>query len=68
EKPPVQRTARDQRDEPDRRTWSRDPQQRNVERAVKPRVDIDDELDDSAAGDDEDSDQMIVIRRQGPRW
>jgi hypothetical protein len=35
---------------------------------VKPRVDIDDELDDSAAGDDEDSDQMIVIRRQGPRW
>ena len=68
EKPPVQRTARDQRDEPDRRTWSRDPQQRNVERAVRPRVDNDDELDDRAAGDDEDSDQMIVIRRQGPRW
>ncbi|MGB6349980.1 MAG: BA14K family protein [Pseudolabrys sp.] len=68
EKPPVQRTAREQRDEPERRTWSRDLQQRNVERAVKSRVDSDDEIDDSALSDDEDSDQIIVIRRQGPRW
>jgi len=69
EKPPVQRTARDQRDEPQRRTWSRDPQPRNVERAVRSRVDTDDdEIDDDAPDDDGDSDQMTVIRRPGPRW
>ena len=68
EKPPVQRTARDQREEPERRTWSRDSQPPNVERAVRSRGDTDDEIDDSAPGDDDDSDQLIVIRRQGPRW
>src|SRR5260221_5133871 len=68
EKPPVQRTARDQRDEPERRPSSTDPQPRNVERAVRSRVDTDDEIDDDASGDDDDSDQLIVIRRPGPRW
>ena len=64
----MQRTARDQRDEPERRTWSRDLEPRNGERAVKTRDDTDDEMDDSGPGEDDDLAQMIVIRRHGSRW
>jgi hypothetical protein len=66
-KPPVQRTAREQRDEPERRKWSRDVvYPRGVDRSTIGRR-IEDDDDDSAADFDDDTDR-IVIRRLGPRW
>jgi len=65
-KPPVQRTAREQRDEPERRKWSRDVYPREPDRSIAGRR-IDDDDDEGATEFDDDSDR-IVIRRFGPRW
>jgi hypothetical protein len=69
EKPPVQPTARDQRQgqrqEPESRRWSRDTEPRDVDRSVKWRTD--DRASDRDLDLDDDSDR-IVIRRSGPRW
>ena len=53
EKPLVQRTAREQREEPERRRWSRDAETRIIERRARDFDDDDDdgpEFDDSARG------------------
>jgi hypothetical protein len=63
-KSPVQRAARDQRDEPDRRKWSRNAYPPDLDRSTVGRR-IDD--DESVADFDDESDQ-IVIRRLGRRW
>jgi hypothetical protein len=65
-KPPVQRTAREQRDELERRKWSRDVYPRELDRSTVGRR-IDDDDDEGATEFDDDSDR-IVIRRFGPRW
>jgi hypothetical protein len=65
-KPPVQRTAREQRDESGRK-WSRDVvYPRGVDRSTVGRR-IDDDDDDNVADFNDDADR-IVIRRLGPRW
>jgi hypothetical protein len=62
----MQRTARGQRDEPERRKWSRDViYPRGVDRSTVERR-IDDEDEDAA--DFDESPVPIVIRRLGPRW
>lgn len=66
ERPPVQRTAREQREEPERRKWSSDVYPRDVDRSTIGRR-IDDDDDEDAADFDDDS-ERIVIRRLGPRW
>jgi hypothetical protein len=68
----VQRTAHEQRDEPERRKWSREVNYpRNADRATGGRRmdDADDADDDRAANFNEDADR-IMIRRFGfgPRW
>jgi hypothetical protein len=60
----VQRAARDQRDEPERRKWSRNAYPPDLDRSTVGRR-IDD--DESVADFDDESDQ-IVIRRLGRRW
>lgn len=66
-KPAVQRTARGQRDESERRKWSRDViYPHGVDRSTVGRR-IDDEDDYNAADFDGDT-VPIVIRRLGPRW
>jgi BA14K-like protein len=65
-KPPVQRTAREQRNEPERRKWSRDVYPRELDRSTVGRR-IDDDDDEGATELDDDSDR-IVIHRFGPRW
>jgi hypothetical protein len=66
-KPPVQRTAREQRGEPERRKWSREVvYPRGVDRStVGRRIDNDHE-DDNAADFDNDADRIVI--RLGPRW
>jgi hypothetical protein len=66
-KPPVQRTAREQRDEPERRKWSRDVYPRELDRSTAGRR-IDDDDDGGATEFDDDSDRVVIIRRFGPRW
>ena len=66
-KPPVQRTAREQRDEPERRKWSRDVYPRELDRSTAGRR-IDDDDDAGATEFDDDSDRVVIIRRFGPRW
>jgi hypothetical protein len=68
EKAPVQRTARDQSERPERRQWSRerDVAPRDSDRTVGRRVyDDPDEID---ADDDDDSDHISIFRSRGPRW
>jgi BA14K-like protein len=70
-KPTVQRTAREQKDEPERRKWSRDVNYpRNADRStVGRRMDLDDDDDDDrAANVDEDADRIVIRRFFGPRW
>ena len=70
-KPPAQRTAREQRDEPERRKWSRDVNYpRNADRStVGRRMDVDDDDDaDRAANFDDDADRIVIRRFFGPRW
>jgi hypothetical protein len=63
-KTPVQRTAREQREEPERRKWSREL--RDVDRStVGQRIGDD---DDEGAADFHDSSDWIVVRRLSPRW
>ena len=66
-KPPLQRTAREQRDEPERRKWSRDVYPRELDRSTVGRR-IDDDDDGGATEFDDDSDRVVIIRRFGPRW
>lgn len=72
ERPPVQRTAREQAEQPDRRRWSRDLERsrdvepRDSERVIKRQ--IDDDRDESDADVDDDSDRMSLFRFRGPRW
>ena len=65
EKPPLQRTARDQREEPQRRQWSRDSETRGVERRTQWQSNDDggnvDDIDD-------DADLPLVIHRRDSRW
>jgi hypothetical protein len=66
-KAPVQRTAHGQREESERRKWSKDfVYPRGVDRSTVGRR-IDDGDDDNAADLDEGA-IPIVIRRLGPRW
>ncbi|HEV8464072.1 MAG TPA: BA14K family protein [Pseudolabrys sp.] len=63
-KTPVQRTAREQREEPERRTWSREL--RDVDRStVGQRIGDD---DDEGAADFHDASDWIAVRRLSPRW
>jgi hypothetical protein len=66
EKPPVQRTARDQTERPERRQWSRDVTRRDSDRTVGRRVY--DDPDASDLDDDDDSDRITIFRARGPRW
>jgi hypothetical protein len=66
EKAPVQRTARDQTERPERRQWSRDVAPRDGERTVGRRVY--DDPDESDVDDDDDSDRISIFRARGPRW
>jgi hypothetical protein len=65
-KSPVQRAAREQRDEPERRKWSRNAYPPDLDRSTVGRR-IDDDDDEGVADFDDESDQ-IVIRRLGRRW
>lgn len=65
ERPPSQRTARVQREEPQRRQWSGDSETRDVERRTRWQSDDDDERD---VGVDDDADPLLVIRRRDTRW
>lgn len=65
EKPPLQRTAREQREEPQRRQWSRDSETRGVERRTQWRSNDDGENVDDI---DDDADPPLVIHRPDPRW
>jgi hypothetical protein len=65
-KSPVQRAAREQRDEPERRKLSRNAYPPDLDRSTVGRR-IDDDDDESVADFDDESDQ-IVIRRLGRRW
>jgi hypothetical protein len=63
-KTPVQRTAREQREEPERRKWSRELG--DVDRStVGQRIGDD---DDEGAADFHDSSDWIVVRHLSPRW
>jgi hypothetical protein len=70
EKAPVQRTARDQGERPERRQWSRerdrDVAPRDSDRTVGRR--IYDDPDESDADDDDDGDRISIFRSRGPRW
>jgi hypothetical protein len=66
EKAPVQRTARDQTERPERRQWSRDVTPRDSERTVGRRVY--DDPDESDVDADDDSDRISIFRTRGPRW
>ena len=68
EKAPVQRTARDQSERPERRQWSRerDVAPRDSDRTVGRRVY--DDPDENDADDDDDSDRISIFRSRGPRW
>ena len=65
ERPPVQRTARDQSSErPERRQWSREDAVRDSDRTVGRRVyDDPDDVDD-----DDDAGRISIFRARGPRW
>ena len=67
EKPPVQRTARDQTERPERRQWSRDVMPRDSERTVGRRV-YDDPDESDVDDDDDGSDRIRIFRTRGPRW
>ncbi|MFY9755127.1 MAG: BA14K family protein, partial [Pseudolabrys sp.] len=63
-KSPVQRAARDQRDEPERRKWSRNAYPPDLDRStVGRRID-----DDEGVADFDDESDQIVIRHLGRRW
>ena len=66
EKAPVQRTARDQGERPERRQWSRDVTPRDSDRTVGRRVY--DDPDESDVDDDDGSDRISIFRARGPRW
>jgi BA14K-like protein len=63
EKPPVQRTVRKQRDEPERRKWSKDVEPRDAGRS--PRWQTDDDADESEPAFSDDLDWIVV---RGFRW
>ena len=62
----MQRTAREQREEPERRKWSRNAYPPDLDRSTVGRR-IDDDDDEGVADFDDESDQ-IVIRHLGRRW
>ena len=68
EKAPVQRTARDQTERPERRQWSRerDIVPRDSDRTVGRRVY--DDPDESYVDEDDDSPRFSIFRARGPRW
>jgi hypothetical protein len=65
-KSPVQRAAREQREEQERRKWSRNAYPPDLDRSTVGRR-IDDDDDEGVADFDDEPDQ-IVIRRPGRRW
>jgi hypothetical protein len=65
-KSPVQRAARGQRDEPERRKWSRNAYPPDLDRSTVGRRIIDE--DDEGVADFDDESDQIVIRRLGRRW
>jgi hypothetical protein len=68
EKAPVQRTAREQAERPERRQWSRDRDvvPRDSDRTVGRRVY--DDPDESDVDEDDDSPRFSIFRARGPRW
>ena len=68
EKTPVQRTARDQSERPERRQWSRerDVAPRDSDRTIGRRVY--DDPDETDVDDDDDGARFSVFRARGPRW
>jgi hypothetical protein len=58
-KPAMQRTAREQRDEPGRRQWIRNTTPRNVEQRAR-------EIDSAPDTDDEDSPEFVDSEREAP--
>jgi hypothetical protein len=68
EKAPVQRTAREQAERPERRQWSRDRDAvpRDSEHTVGRRVY--DDPDESDVDEDDDSPRFSIFRARGPRW
>ena len=66
EKPPVQRTAHDQAEHPERRQWTRDGAPHDSERTIRRRVYDDPDESDVDVGDD--SGQFSVFHGRGPRW
>ena len=68
EKAPVQRTAREQAERPERRQWSRerDIVPRDSDRTVGRRVY--DDPDESDVDEDDDSPRFSIFRARGPRW
>jgi hypothetical protein len=65
ERPPVQRAAHEQREEPGRRKWSRNAPLHLDRATVGRRIDAD---DDEGVADFDDEPDQIVVRRLGPRW
>ena len=65
-KSPVQRAAREQREEQERRKWSRNTYPPDLDRSTVGRR-IDDD-DDEGVADFEDESDQIVIRHLGRRW
>lgn len=69
EKSPMQRTARDQSERPERRQWNRDQGSvapRDSEGTVGRR--LYDDPDESDVDEDDYSDHFSVFRARGPRW
>jgi len=70
-KPPIQTTAREQREQPERHRWSRDVELRYLDRPAGRRQIDDDDDNDNSANDFDDADRgapTLFFFGLRPRW